>query len=162
MLKRILALSTCSFLLLGSNIVFNSDAAAENIVNCESKKGRTQRCSMNTRGGVELIDQLSDGSCRGRWKYGRGYVEVRDGCRARFVSDGEYYDQYDQSNDARERIICSSKRGETQRCRFDARGGIRLVRQLSNTSCEGNWRYRNGYITVRDGCRGEFETRRRS
>ncbi|ACK69591.1 conserved hypothetical protein [Gloeothece citriformis PCC 7424] len=160
MLKQTLSLSSVLFLLLGSNLIFNSVAAADNIVTCESKDGRTQRCPMNTRGGVELIDQLSDGSCRGRWSYGRGYVEVRDGCRARFVSDGEYYDQ-SNDNQNRERITCSSKRGETERCRFDARGGIRLVRQLSNTSCEGNWSYRNGYVIVRDGCRAEFETRRR-
>ncbi len=169
----------CALLLSGSMLLSSLPARAQNIVICESRNGRTERCAINTRGGIELIEQLSDTSCRGRWSYGRGYVEVRDGCRAKFANydyydddyyddgyydggyyDDNYYDGHYAGGGSRIRITCASRRGHTERCRFPARGRVRLVRQLSNTPCEGNWRYRDGYIIVRNGCRAEFEARR--
>lgn len=134
-------------------------ARAERIT-CESVDMRRTRCPMDTRGGVELIRQLSQASCRNRWSFGQGYVEVRDGCRAEFESfRGGHGGRY-------ERITCSSSRGQTRRCSIDAgRGGVRLVRQLSSSSsCEGNWFYdqNNGEVVVKNGCRGEFEARRRN
>jgi hypothetical protein len=59
------------------------------------------------------------------------------------------------------RISCDSVRGKTSRCPVDANRGsqVRLVRNRSNTPCEGNWEFRNGNIVVRDGCRGDFEVR---
>lgn len=58
-------------------------------------------------------------------------------------------------------VSCESERGKTTRCRIDARNGVRLVRERSQTPCNGNWSYRDGYITVRNGCRGDFEAIRR-
>ena len=55
---------------------------------CESSNNRMNRCSIDTRGRVRLNRQLSGTSCNGRWRTGRGYVEVTDGCRAEFVSEG--------------------------------------------------------------------------
>ncbi|WP_013324562.1 DUF3011 domain-containing protein [Gloeothece verrucosa] len=172
MFRKTLALTSCCCLLLSSNFLWESRAAAENTLVCESRKGRTQRCPMDTRGGVDLVEELSDTHCRDRWSYGRGYVEVRDGCRAKFAADGDHYHHYHRDDqdynrdrdrnrdDDRDRITCASKDGETQRCRIQASGGVRLVRQLSNKSCQDNWRYHNGYVIVRNGCRAEFESRR--
>lgn len=58
-------------------------------------------------------------------------------------------------------VSCESERAKTTRCRIDARNGVRLVRERSQTPCNGNWSYRDGYITVRNGCRGDFEAIRR-
>jgi len=131
-------------------------ARAERVI-CESVDRRTQRCPMDTRGGVELIRNLSGVSCQNRWSRGQGFVEVRDGCRAEFES---FRSSQGGNNN---RITCSSNRGQNQRCNFNAgRNGARLVRQLSNSSsCEGNWFYdQRGFIVVKNGCRGEFERRR--
>ena len=138
-----------------------SPAQAERI-KCESTEGRRQRCSMDTRGGVELIRVLSQTSCRNRWRYGRGYVEVRDGCRAEFESYRSSDWEDDHSTNSRDRVICESKQGRTKRCAIDAgRRGVRLVRELSDTSCRDRWYYEDGYVYVEDGCRGEFVSRQR-
>jgi hypothetical protein len=119
-------------------------------VTCESIDRRRQRCPMDTRGGVELIRNLSGVSCQNRWSRGQGYVQVWDGCRAEFES---FRSSQGGNNN---RITCSSIRGQNQRCSFNA------GRQLSNSSsCEGNWFYdQRGFIVVKNGCRGEFERRR--
>ncbi len=54
------------------------------------------------------------------------------------------------------RIICESRGSGNTRCAFDTRRGVQLIRQLSQATCNGNWSYGNGYIEVRNGCRGEF------
>lgn len=55
---------------------------------------------------------------------------------------------------------CESRDERTQRCPADTRGGVRLVRQLSSTSCiQGQtWGYDRGGIWVSRGCRAEFVT----
>lgn len=60
-----------------------------------------------------------------------------------------------------ETIRCESRDGRFRSCRADTRGGVRLVRQLSDTPCrEGRtWGSRNNEIWVDNGCRGEFQLR---
>ncbi|MBR8830054.1 MAG: hypothetical protein N5P05_003289 [Chroococcopsis gigantea SAG 12.99] len=60
------------------------------------------------------------------------------------------------NNNNNNRIICESRGSGSTRCAFDTRRGVQLVRQLSQATCEGNWTSGNGYIEVRNGCRGEF------
>lgn len=122
---------------------------------CQSQDGRTRRCRFDTRNGVVLIRQLSRTSCRGNWNYHRGYIEVRNGCRAEFI-EGRRNKPSPRPPDYDESIICESRDGRTNRCRFDTRDGVILIRQLSNSSCRGNWSYGRGYIQVRNGCRGKF------
>ncbi len=126
-------------------------------ITCESEKGRRKRCLFNAPNGVELINTLSSGSCEGKWSYDdrRQYIEVWDGCRARF--EERYYNSNNNSNSRT--IICGSVDGRTHRCKFDAVDRVELVRVLSNGSCEGNWGYdrRSGHIEVRNGCRGQFK-----
>jgi hypothetical protein len=62
-----------------------------------------------------------------------------------------------------DRIRCESRDGREEYCRAAIDGDVRLVRQLSDQRCtQGrNWRWDSEGIRVRDGCRAEFEYRRR-
>jgi hypothetical protein len=57
-------------------------------------------------------------------------------------------------------IRCDSDNNRTTRCPVNGRPSqVRLTRQRSSAPCDGNWNYRDGMITVRNGCRGDFEVR---
>lgn len=60
-----------------------------------------------------------------------------------------------------ETIRCESREGRRNTCRADTRGGVRLVRQLSNSPCrEGRtWGWSSNSIWVDNGCRGDFQLR---
>ncbi len=64
----------------------NRPAQAQTTVTCQSRDGRREVCRVDTRGGVRLVDRLSDRPCvQGRsWGYSRSGIWVDDGCRARF------------------------------------------------------------------------------
>lgn len=68
-------------------------------VTCESLNSRRVSCQMETQDGVQIERQYSQTPCRGKWGFGRGYVWVEDGCRARFSSLGGR----DNRNDDNER-----------------------------------------------------------
>ena len=53
-------------------------------------------------------------------------------------------------------ITCSSNNLQRNNCRVDTRNGVRLIRQLSDSRCNGNWGYDRNRIWVRNGCRAEF------
>ena len=60
---------------------------------CGSEDGRRNTCSVNTRGGVRLLEQKSDARCtEGRtWGFRSNYIWVDRGCRADFeVGDRGY------------------------------------------------------------------------
>ncbi|WP_448562418.1 DUF4214 domain-containing protein [Trichothermofontia sp.] len=67
-------------------LMSSQPAAAQNSTVCQSIDLQRARCSINTRNGIELVEELSERSCRNRWQYSRNrnYVEVWDGCRALF------------------------------------------------------------------------------
>jgi len=133
--------------------------AAPTRVVCESSNNRINRCSIDTSSQIRLIRQFSDISCDGRWSVGRGYVEVKNGCRGEFASDRNNNNDgwSGGGNDSnRTRVTCESSNGRNNRCGINTNGGVRLVRQLSDTTCYNNWRTGNGYIEVKNGCRGEF------
>lgn len=56
------------------------------------------------------------------------------------------------------RFRCESRDNRTSHCRADTRGGVRIVRQLSDSPCiQGrSWGYDNSGIWVSRGCRAEF------
>ena len=132
---------------------------------CESDGNRQQRCEADTRGGVQLVRQLSKSSCvQGRsWGYDRYGVWVSDGCRAEFASGrgggwnggggGGGWNGGGGDNVVR----CESDSGRTRSCSI-AGNRARLQRQLSNSPCiEGQtWGSRPGQVWVSGGCRGEF------
>lgn len=139
-----------------------------NSIICESRNGRRYRCQFSAPNGVELVEQLSRGSCEGKWLYDsrREYLEVWDGCQARFqeirYSGGgnNNNNNWGGSGDTSgsNTIVCGSEKGRTNRCNFNAPNGIEVVKVMSNASCKGNWSYdrRRRFIEVRDGCRAEF------
>lgn len=151
-----LILSICSFFMAtGQATASNQLKQSSPSIICESKDGRIRRCNFDTRRGVVLARQLSNSSCRGNWTYGRGYIEVRNGCRAEFIQ-GRNNNPSPRPPQSSQSIICDSHNGRVNRCSFDTRNGVVLIRQLSNSTCRGNWTYGRGYIEVRNGCRAKF------
>lgn len=146
---------------------------------CESRDGRQNYCPVNGGGRVRVYRQISRNACdEGRtWGQDRRGVWVSDGCRAEFVVTGwggRWNDRYDDRDDDRdedrgwgqgnsgETFRCESSNGRQNFCSADTRWGVRLVRQLSNNSCdEGRtWGATRGGVWVSEGCRAEFATRR--
>lgn len=106
------------------------------------------------------MEVLSNASCKDKWLYDRRrkYIEVWDGCRARF-RETRYSDNNNSIN--ADTIVCGSEKGKPNRCNFNAGNGVEIIKVLSNASCKGNWNYneRRRYIEVRNGCRAEFRAR---
>ena len=125
---------------------------------CESDNSRQRYCSVDTRGGVQMVRQLSSTPCmRGRnWDYDRHGVWVSHGCRAEFVagqgSDDGYY------GDGRNVVRCESSDNRERRCNVAIGRGVELVRQLSSSRCVqgSSWGWDRGGIWVDRGCRAEF------
>jgi hypothetical protein len=79
----------------------------------------------------------------------------------------QYYDPYyGRGDDYRSgdyerygRVRCESYNDRTSYCNVDTRGGVRLVRQLSDAGCirGRDWGANERGIWVTDGCRAEFE-----
>jgi len=59
-------------------------------VTCESRNHGRRDCPMDTRGGVRLVEQISEARCRegSSWGYDRDSVWVDRGCAGRFSSRG--------------------------------------------------------------------------
>ena len=57
------------------------------------------------------------------------------------------------------RVRCESRDGRTEFCGVDTRGGVRLVRQMSDRRCVrgSTWGADGRGIWVTNGCRAEFE-----
>jgi hypothetical protein len=129
------------------------------VVRCESNDGRWHLCAMDTRGDIQLVRRLSDSACvEGRgWGRDPAGVWVNQGCRAEFRSIA-----YSASAGAGagQSIRCESSDGRYRQCSGDVRGGVRLVRQLSDARCiEGRtWGANRAGVWVDEGCRAEFET----
>lgn len=137
------------------------------LVRCESNDGRNRTCPMDTRGGVQLVRQLSNRACiEGRnWGSTRGSVWVTDGCRADFRSSGGNYGgnggYYGNDHGMGGRIFrCESNDGRTRECAANTRAGVQLVRQISSSPCiQGRtWGYGRNGIWVAQGCRAEFRS----
>jgi hypothetical protein len=60
---------------------------------------------------------------------------------------------------AQQNFTCESYSGRQQVCRVDTSGGVRLVRQLSDTRCvQGRtWGVARNAVWVSGGCRAEFQ-----
>lgn len=129
------------------------------VFRCESNDGRVRQCAIDTRGGVELVRQLSRARCvRGEsWGWNERGVWVSRGCRAEFrVRSGWHGGRPDGNAQV---VRCESNDGRPRLCPVTTRGGVRLVRQLSRTPCiEGRtWGRDRAGIWVSNGCRAEFE-----
>ena len=129
------------------------------VIRCESRDGRTQRCSTGGRD-ARLVRQLSSTPCvEGRsWGRDRDGVWVGMGCRADFALTG-----YQGGSGVGQRTFrCESQDGRYRMCNAESRGRARLVRQLSDTPCiEGRtWGANRAGVWVDRGCRAEFSAGR--
>lgn len=137
------------------------------VLRCESNDGRRKLCPADARGGAALVRQLSRSPCvrNQTWGANQRGVWVSQGCRAEFrVGSGGYDRDADYDNNRAQVVRCESPRGAPNQCRVDARGGVRMLRQLSSSPCvEGRtWGYDRGGIWVSQGCRADFEIGRSS
>lgn len=127
-------------------------------VTCESNDGRYRHCAMDTRGGVQLVRQVSRQQCiQGRnWGTDRNGVWVNGGCRAQFVAQagGRHPAPVQQGRSVR----CESTNGRYRECAMDTRGQVQLVRQISSAQCiQGrSWGQTRNGVWVNNGCRAEF------
>jgi hypothetical protein len=144
------------------------------LLRCESRDGRTERCS--TGGGdTQLVRQFSDNACiRNRtWGTDSRGIWVSSGCRAEFRVQRGYGDDdygyggnsgynngygngYGYASDGTFR--CESRDNRTTRCGNGGRA--EFVRQLSNSSCirGQTWGSDSRGVWVSGGCRALFRT----
>ncbi|PSF33157.1 hypothetical protein C7H19_20340 [Aphanothece hegewaldii CCALA 016] len=151
------------FVLFLSSIPFAPKPALAQYVSCESERGKTNRCRIDARNGVRLVRERSQTPCDGNWSYRDGYITVRNGCRGDFEAirrNNNNNDDWGNSGSGnRQRVTCESVHNNKKSCPINTRGGVRLVEELSSASCRNNWTADGGYVTVRNGCRGVFESR---
>jgi hypothetical protein len=157
-------------LLLGLLLVSGS-MFAQSTIRCSSDDMRRHYCSVDTRGGVELIRQRSDAACiQGRtWGYDRRGIWVDRGCRADFAVNVNSRYGYGYGRDEgyyggpfgnrMATLYCASDDMRRQYCSADTRDGVRLIRQRSDASCVlgRTWGYNSRGIWVDRGCRADFE-----
>lgn len=128
---------------------------------CSSRDRRYVECRTPFKGRARIVHQISDTRCieNNNWGQRRGLVWVNAGCRARFGEDasGDWGNDGNWGNG--QRITCESRDGRYRECRTNFRGMARMVRKLSDKSCDvgRDWGSRPGQIWVNNGCRAEFE-----
>lgn len=134
------------------NYGWDQPGAEGNIMVCESNSYQRNYCPAYLGGrDVFLLSQVSQSSCINNWGYDKNGIWVTNGCRAEFVVEDR---NYNFGNDI---IICSSRNARFQGCPADTRGGVDFIRQLSRSSCNGNWGYDRQGIWVTNGCRAKFK-----
>jgi hypothetical protein len=79
---------------------YGGDAARAGVVRCESTGSRRNFCRVDTRGGVQLVRQLSRQPCvRGvNWRASADGIHVADGCRADFAVNRAYDGRYQSTS----------------------------------------------------------------
>lgn len=99
-----IALAGAAIVAVAANIIIAESASAQTVTICQSVNFQTTRCSINTRRGVFLERQLSRASCipDRDWGQTRGFVWVRNGCRAEFRSGGGWDDRDRDREELRE------------------------------------------------------------
>lgn len=153
-------------------------------VSCSSDDGGRHYCPAS-QGRVQLLKQRSDSPCQQGYSWGsddRG-IWVDHGCRADFAIEGGWdregnrddrerdHDRdgdYDRNRDSGQGsnegqvVSCSSDDMHRHYCPADTRGGVRLLKQRSDSSCRQGrgWGYDRRGIWVDHGCRGDFQVGR--
>jgi hypothetical protein len=135
---------------------------------CQSIRGGYKECATGFRGGVELVNVLSDRSAcieNRTWGQRPGTIWVTRGCRAEFASIGRPGPRDDGNWNSGYGITCTSNRGNRGECEWDRRyGRPRLAETYSRNACveDSTWGYegRQGLIWVTAGCRARFVSTR--
>jgi hypothetical protein len=126
-------------------------------VSCDSNDMRRHYCEVDTRGGVRLLKQNSNAACivDRSWGYDRRGIWVDHGCRADFEVGNARWNGWDNGYN----IYCASDDGRRHLCPTDTSGGVQLIRQRSNASCDlgRSWGYNNRGVWVDRGCRADFQ-----
>jgi hypothetical protein len=147
------------------------------LVVCSSREFRENYCPADTRGGVQLVRQMSSTPCHeGRtWGYDRRGIWVSGGCEAQFATGyqnrgygdrpGAYGDEDQRRNYGAEPrgglVVCESRDYRYTRCETGRARRVELVRQLSKSECRygQSWGYDREGVWVDRGCAAEFSTR---
>lgn len=143
-------------------------------ITCESQNYQYRRCSVPTRGHVELIQQLGGNRCvEGRsWGFDRNSIWVDNGCRARFAYGGSYNPGYPGGGGGyypppsggngwggnyAGTINCDSRNYQYNRCNVYTNGRVDLLDTRGGTCRQGySWGYDRNSIWVNNGCRAQF------
>ena len=157
-----------SFLLLMLAGLVSTPALADQVT-CESVNGGRTECDMNTRGEVRLVRQLSKTTCieDTNWGLNRSSIWVDGGCRGVFASGDSLNAGYGGSSShggaaagsgGLNQVTCESLNGARTECDMNTRGRVRVMRQLSKTTCieDTNWGLNRSSIWVDGGCRAVF------
>ena len=127
-------------------------------ISCSSDDMRRHSCPMDTRGEVRMVKQNSDSPCQQgySWGFDREGIWVDHGCRADFVVERRRYPRPDQGNTT----SCSSDDMHRHSCPMDTRGGVRMVKQNSDSPCQQgySWGFDREGIWVDHGCRADFQS----
>lgn len=138
-------------------------------IRCESRDYRFTRCDVNWRDAY-LVRRISESRCiEGQtWGIDRRGLWVDRGCAGVFARGRGGYDGGWRPGPDWDRDITLACRSEDYRYRFCSvdigrGGGVRIVRQLSETACiEGRtWGANRAGVWVSGGCAGVFEVQRR-
>jgi hypothetical protein len=140
-------------------------------ISCSSDDGGRHYCETNVRGRVRLARQRSESPCQEGYSWGsegRG-IWVDHGCRADFTvesrrgggwdRDHDWNQGNDEGSDADLIVSCASDDMHRHSCPADTRGGVRLLKQRSDSSCRQgySWGYDRRGIWVDHGCRADFQ-----
>jgi hypothetical protein len=129
-------------------------------VTCASDDGRRHLCPVDTRGGVQMVNQRSGSPCvqGSTWGYNHRGIWVDRGCRADFVLGRFGPPVGPPMRPPMNMITCSSNNGGRNFCGADTRGGVRLMNQRSGSPCiQGRtWGYDRRGVWVDRGCRADF------
>ena len=128
------------------------------VVRIEDPKGGAERYTFDLewRGGS---DYNSGGYNRGNSAYGRDDRYHPDD---RYAQDGRYSSRNDYGRSRNNVVACSGNGNRRTYCEADTSGGVRLLRESGNSSCQlgSTWGFDRRGIWVERGCRGEFQVGR--
>ena len=134
-------------------------AAAQTTITCESQNNNFRDCRITTGGKVRLVQNISNTRCDyGRtWGFDWNSIWVDRGCRGKFMVNGSGSGW--ESGNYGQRVTCESQNGSFKICDVATYGYVRLVKQISQSSCVAGrtWGYQTNQIWVGNGCRAEFE-----
>jgi hypothetical protein len=140
----------------------DGNGRGNSVVRCSSDDGGRHYCQADTRGDVELLNQRSHAECRQghSWGYDQQGVWVDHGCRADFIVEPNERPENPEMGSGGQSLYCPSDDGRRHSCQADTRGGVEMVKQRSESSCQQgySWGYDDREIWVDHGCRADFVT----
>jgi hypothetical protein len=158
-------------LVVAALLVFSARSLGQTI-SCSSDDGKRHYCSADSQGRVRLVQQRSESACREGYSWGsdnRG-IWVDHGCRADFAieggpgaSDRDHGYRGDNYASGQGQVVsCSSDDMHRHYCQADTHGGVELIKQHSDSSCQQgrSWGFDGRGIWVDHGCRADFQVGR--